>query len=463
MRGPDRARPGVVVSRILVVGNGPAAHRLADRLHRRGHRGSVTVLGAEPVAAYNRLLLPAVLSGALPPDVVELPAPPPGTEVRTGVTAVAVDRRRRRVLADDGRSHPYEQLVLATGARARVPETAGLRRPDGRLRPDVRVVRQLSDCFPPPDGPVVVLGAGPLGVEVAVAARGRGPVTLVHRGPHPMNRHLDPAAGAALTRHLEAAGVEVLTGRRAVEWRPGELRLADGGRLAARTLLLCTGVEPDTGLARRAGLTVRTGVVVDAQLRTSDPRIHAVGDCAEHDGVVAGRLTDAWEQADTLAAVLTGESVRHRPGRPVTRLRAGTVDVVALGPPGHTGGHTVRLTDPARGRYARLSLRDDRVAAATVVGLPHAVATLTQLHDGDMPLPAGRLGVLLGAEFRAEEDFEMPDDAVICLCNNVTKRVLLAARDAGARDLPALVAATRVASGCGRCADLVCRVCEVQP
>ncbi|TDC84225.1 NAD(P)/FAD-dependent oxidoreductase [Micromonospora sp. KC606] len=450
------------MTRLLIVGNGPAAHRFVGQAHRRGYRGTITVLGAEPVAAYNRVLLPSVLAGVLPPAAVALPGPPGTADVRLGVTAVAVDRRRRLVLTGDGHGYPYDHLVLATGARARVPAVAGLRRVDGRPHPRVRVVRALDDCTNLPAGRVVVLGAGVLGVEVAAALRAAGrAVSLVHCHPAPMNRQLDPAAGGMLVRHLESARVEVLLDGRAVEYRRGVLRLADGRRLPADVLLLCVGAEPDTRLARRAGLEVRHGVVVDARLRTSDPRISAIGDCAELDGVVAGRVTVAWEQADTLAAVLTGEPARHRPSRPLTRLCAGGVDVAAIGPTDVPDGQTVLLSDPVRGRYARVTLRHERVARAVVVGLPHAAAALTQLYDRDTPLPGGMLGLLLGAAGCDDPDYEMPAEAVICMCNNVTKQALHDAwHEWGARDVGALATATRATTGCGRCVDVVRRICE---
>ncbi|MGK5628787.1 FAD-dependent oxidoreductase [Streptomyces sp. URMC 123] len=455
--------------RILVIGNGPAAHRFVDRLRHHGHHDPVTVLGAEERPAYHRVLLPAVLSGTLPPTALSLPPLPEGTDVRLGVTVTAIDRARRLVHGDPRGPHPYDVLVLATGARPNLPFLPGLLTPEGRLAEGVRTVRELGDRPPLPDGPLTVLGGGVLGVEVAHAllAAGRD-VTLVHPKAHPMERQLDAPAGRLLVEHLERLGLTLLLGHRAVDYRPGRLTLDDGRVVRTGTLLVCTGVTPAADLARRAGLAVRRGVLVDDELRTDDPAVHAIGDCAEHAGTVAGRVGPAWEQAEALARLLAGRPARYTGGRPVTRLRATGLDVVSLGrlrdlTDPAAAVELVTLADPARGRYARLALRRGRVGAAVLVGFPQAIATVTHLYDHDLPVPADRLALLLGTAVDWGADgTALPDDAVICHCNHVTKGDIVAACRAGAHDLAALARATRATTGCGSCANEVrCVAAEV--
>ena len=110
--------------------------------------------------------------------------------------------------------------------------------------------------------------------------------------------------------------------------------MLDNGYLLETDLVVLTaGGRPSTALARAAGLEVRRGIVVDDQLRTSDDRIHAIGDCAQHAGRVTGFVPPAWEQASLLARHLTGEDVAYAGSRSVARLRATDLDVAVLGDP----------------------------------------------------------------------------------------------------------------------------------
>lgn len=294
------------MKRVVIVGNGPAAHRLVERLRARGHTGPVVVLGDEPHPAYNRVLLGSVLSRSLPAEALRLPDV--DAEVRLGVAATGIDRDRRVVRTSTGEEVGYDVLVLATGARARLPEITGL--PADRLRP----LRTVADCehIARVPGPVVVLGGGVLGVEAALALRSRGrQVAVVHPRPHPMDRQLDATGGRLLAERLTELGVALHQGRKAVAYRSGALVLDDGAEVPAQLVVACTGVVPETALAERAGLRVRRGIVVDDRLRTGDPRIHAIGDCAEHHGRTPGLIGPAWEQADALAGLLCGADTRY--------------------------------------------------------------------------------------------------------------------------------------------------------
>ncbi|MCZ7413924.1 MULTISPECIES: FAD-dependent oxidoreductase [unclassified Streptomyces] len=449
---------------VVVVGNGPAGHRLAERLARLGHRGPVTVLGAEPRPAYHRPLLSLVLAGRLPAEALE-PPPAPGREdggatVRTGVRAVSLDRRRRTVRTEDGEGFRYDTLVLATGARPRLPELPGLRGPDGMPAPGVAVLRTPRDCAEiaagAAAGPVCLLGGGVLGVEAAVALRGRGhDVTLVHQGPHPLHERLDARAGELLVGHLEGLGVRLLTSRRAVRRLPAGLLLADGEEVPAGTLVVCAGVLPETALARRAGLAVRSGVLVDDRLCTTDPRVRAIGDCAEHGVGVPGSVHTAWAQADALAALLTGRAERYRGDRPALRPRVGGLELAVFGPPEDARGERdverVTFSDPARGGYARLELASGRVRRAVLVGLPAAAAGVGQLYERGLPLPSDRLALLRGTPPRGGEVPRPDGESVVCHCNNVTRSTVSRAWRSGVRDVPGLSDSTRAGTGCGSC------------
>nr|AQT39185.1 NirB1 [Streptomyces sp.] len=386
-----------MASEIVVIGGGTAGAQLARRL---GYAGvSVTVLGEEPHAPYNRVLLAEVLAGRYGPEVIALPEVP----VRRGVQATEVDRDRRLVHCADGTSVAYDRLVLATGSNPVLPPLRGIA--DG-LPDGVHPFRTLDDCLAlseavRPGISAVVVGGGLLGVSAARALAERGArVVLTQQGEHLMERQLDVSASKLLRAHLEAMGVEIHTECRVRGLRGTSVELADGYVLDSELVVLACGVRPRAGLARDAGLEVRHGIVVDDELRTSDPYIHAIGDCAEHAGIVHGLAGPALEQADVLASVLTGTAARYTGTRALTRLTLsgpGPLDLAAFGDPTpHPGDDVVQLTDATRGAYRKVVVRGDRLVGGVLLGDLRTVGELARTWEGDEPLPSTPLFHLLG-------------------------------------------------------------------
>jgi assimilatory nitrate reductase electron transfer subunit len=456
--------------RVVVVGNGMAGARLASELRGRDADVKVTVFGAEPERAYNRILLSQVLAGKVTESDVELVEPAGrGVDVNTGRSVTAIDRTARTVTID-GEEEAYDHLVLATGSRAIVPPLTGL--DPHRLPERVAVFRTLADCrriltTARYARTALVLGGGLLGLEAARGLAGRGiRVEVVHAVGHLMERQLDPGASAVLvdtltrlgiTTHLEAAATGVVT-----ETDRVGLRLGDGQVLTADLLVVACGVRPETRLAVEAGLAVNRGVLVDDRLSTSDPAISAIGDCAEFGRSPSGLVAPAWEQARVLARVLTGDpDARYRPPPPVTRLKADGIDLAAMGSL-DAGTEQLTFADPSRGTYARLAIDADRLAGAVLLGDNPAVGTVIQLFDRGAPVPSDRRTLLLGRAFgapaeptQASSPALIPDAATICQCNTVRKGDLVGCWRAGAHTLPDVVAATRATTGCGTCRDAV--------
>ncbi|MFF4367305.1 NAD(P)/FAD-dependent oxidoreductase [Streptomyces sp. NPDC001594] len=434
--------------RVVVIGGGLAGLRLAARL---GPSAAVTVLGEESHAPYNRVLLAEVLAGRYTPDVAALPAP--GPVLRRGVRAVRIDRDARRVRCDDGTAPEYDVLVLATGSNPVLPPLRGLFPPGGGELPDgVHAFRTMDDCLAldaavRPGLRAVVIGGGLLGVSAARALAARGAqVVVAQQAERLMERQLDADASALLREHLVGLGMEIHTacrvrglattpaepprgevsapatqrpergpgrspgdrgnggaGRRlraaATGTPPGQGRrvigveLADGYRLAADLVVIACGVRPRTGLARAAGLEVRQGVVVDDRLRTSDPAVHAIGDCAEHAGRLYGLAGPALEQADALAAALCGSPADYTGTRALTRLTLGgadrPLDLAAFGDPTPLpGDDVVRLADATRRTYRKVVLRGDRLVGGVLLGELSTVGALARTWAGDESLDA---------------------------------------------------------------------------
>ncbi|MGY5101449.1 NAD(P)/FAD-dependent oxidoreductase [Streptomyces sp. 900105245] len=386
-------------TRVVVIGAGLAGVRLARRL---GDLGTPALLvGEEEHAPYNRVLLAEVLAGRYAPEVIGLPAP----EGLLRARVTGIDRPARTVDCADGTRIAYDTLVLATGSNPVLPPLRGLFTAGHQLPEGVHAFRTMDDCLGlakavRPGLRTVVIGGGLLGVSAARALAVRGAqVVLAQQAERLMERQLDPDASRLVRRHLTDLGVEVHTECRVRDVRcvAGAVRsveLADGYALDADLVVVTCGVRPRTGLAEQAGLTVRTGVVVDDELRTSDPHIHAVGDCAQHDGTVYGLAAPALEQADALAGLLAGPAgARYRGTRSLTRLTltgpGSPFDLAAFGETeARPGDDVVRLADATRGTYRKVVVRDDRLVGGVLVGELGTVGALARAWEGAEPLPS---------------------------------------------------------------------------
>ncbi|MDT3727677.1 FAD-dependent oxidoreductase [Streptomyces sp. DSM 41972] len=384
--------------RVVVIGSGLAGVRLARRLGELGT--PVTLIGEEEHPPYNRVLLAEVLAGRYRPEVIALPAP--AELLRARVTGI--DRDRRTVVRADGTAIAYGRLVLATGSNPVLPPLRGLFTEDHELPRGVHAFRTLDDCLGltaevRPGVRAVVIGGGLLGVSAARALAVRGAqVVLAQQSERLMERQLDPAASALVRRHLTGLGVEVHTECRVRDVRcvGGAVRsveMADGYALDADLVVLACGVHPRVSLAQAAGLDVAKGVVVDDELRTSDPYVHAIGDCVQHAGTVYGLATPALEQADALAALLAGDTTSRYTGtRSLTRLTlTGPDSPFDLAAFGETevlpGDHVVQLADATRGTYRKVVVRDDRLVGGVLVGELGTVGALARAWEGAEPLP----------------------------------------------------------------------------
>ncbi|WP_328881834.1 NAD(P)/FAD-dependent oxidoreductase [Streptomyces sp. NBC_00299] len=384
-------------TRVVVIGAGLAGVRLARRLGELGT--PVTLVGDEEHRPYNRVLLAEVLAGRYSPDVIALPVPAELTRGRV----TGIDREVRAVHLADGSEIAYDTLVLATGSNPVLPPLRGLFTPDHVLPEGVHAFRTMDDCLGlskavRPGVRAVVIGGGLLGVSAARALALRGAqVVLAQQSERLMERQLDPAASKLVRRHLVDLGVEVHTDLRVRDVRcvGGAVRsveMADGYALDADLVVLACGVHPRVGLAQIAGLDVRKGIVVDDELRTSDPHIRAVGDCAQHDGTVYGLAAPALEQADVLAELLAGNgTARYTGTRALTRLTLageGFFDLAAFGETeARPGDDVVQLTDATRGTYRKVVVRDDRLVGGVLVGELGTVGALARAWEGAEPLP----------------------------------------------------------------------------
>lgn len=295
---------------VVVAGAGQAGFDTACALRSRGFQGRITLVGDEPPGPCHRPpLSKGYLTGSVTADEVLLrPASffaEQDIELLTGDRVASVDRDRHTVLLESGLRLPYGSLVLATGCRPRTLPVPGA------SLTGVLSLRGLADAedlrvrLTGPPRQLVVVGAGFIGLEVAATARGLGhEVTVVEAQPRALARALTPVMSDRLVAEHRAQGVRLLLGREVAALhgdgggRVHVVELDGGERIAADLVVVGIGVLPNTAPALSAGLLVGDGVVVDERLRTEDPDIYALGDCARFPGPQAAG-TSAWSPCRT--------------------------------------------------------------------------------------------------------------------------------------------------------------------
>ncbi|AFR30284.1 nitrite reductase large subunit NirB [Arthrobacter sp. Rue61a] len=475
--------------RLVVIGNGMAGARAVEEILARGGADvfDITMFGDEPYGNYNRIMLSHVLSGEESDADIFLNALPWYREnnitLHAGVRVDRIDKFSKHVFAADGRVEPYDVLIIATGSRSHLPPMGGVYAPSGAVRHGVFTFRTLDDTrkmiqFAHHEAhhdhrrKAVVIGGGLLGLEAAHGLQANGlDVAVVHSGGHLMNAQLGPDGGAILRRSVEALGIEVHTGSRTTAILGSDqlsgVRLRDDTEIDCDMVVVTAGIRPNVDIAVVSGLAVERGIVVDDQLRVMDEDdIYAVGECVQHRGEVYGLVAPLWEQAAVLADQVTGmdRSSAYLGSRTATKLKVAGVDVASMGlsgPERDTDEHIV-FSEPGRGVFKSIVIRDNKMVGATLLGDHRKVAYLTQAFDQGLPLPEERLSLMfdLGSPGEEESVAELADSAQVCNCNGVSKGALVAAVRGGCASVSAAMDATRAGKGCGSCKLMVTQVVE---
>ena len=449
---------------ILVIGGGIAGQAVCEAVRARDRHVAITLVCGEVDRPYDRVRLGALLHAE--PDLEALRLRPNAwyddqrIAVRTGSRVAALDPTAGTATLDDEGATVlhFERVVLCTGSDALVPpfEGVGL--------PGVEVFRDPADCARMVTAAAdarhsAVIGGGLLGLEAAYALAKLGcSVSVVHLVDRLMERQLDAPAAALLAPAIAALGVDVRLehATKAVlegaDGRAAGLAFADGTELACDLVVVAVGVRPHVGLAREAGLAVERGIVVDDRLVTSHPRVLAVGECAQHRGVVHGIVAPIHDQAAVAAATITGFSEVYSGSIPSAKLKVMGVDLVTAG--AAEGEREVVVADAVAGTYRKLVVDADGVVLGAVL--------LGDSRGAELLVDAVRTGRITGdalallAEASRATAAELPDTAQICNCNGVCKGAIVSAiREQGLGSTQEVVAVTRAGSGCGSCKPVV--------
>jgi nitrite reductase (NADH) large subunit len=450
---------------VLVIGGGIAGQSVCEQL---AGRAAITLACAEPHLPYDRVNLGRLLTGSTLDDLRLRPESwyaDHDIDVRVGTRIAALDPQARSATTADGVVLAFDRAVLCTGSDALVPPIAGID------APGVEVFRGPGDCerivaAAATSTHAAVIGGGLLGLEAAYALATMGvPVSVVHLMDRLMERQLDAPAAELLQPAIAALGVDVRLEHATAEVRHDAdgrvrgLRFADGGELDCDLVVVAVGIRPQVQLARDAGLEVNRGIVVDDALRTSHPDVLAVGECAEHRGVVHGIVAPIHEQAAVAARVLRGERDAVYAGSvPTAKLKVMGVDLVCAGDA--EGGRAVVVQDAPSGTYRKLVVRDGRAAGAVLLGDVRGAELLL-----DAVRTAAPVDDALDLLARASEATaaELPDAAQVCNCNGVCKgEIVQAIREQQLGSTQEVVAVTRAGAGCGSCKPVVSELLAIE-
>ncbi|MER9951273.1 nitrite reductase large subunit NirB [Mesorhizobium sp. M0047] len=463
-----------MTEKLVIIGNGMAPGRMLEHLLEKAPgRYQVTIFNAEPRVNYDRIMLSPVLSGEKAYEEIIIHGD--GWYIANNITLykghkiVAIDREAKTITSDHGVTEPYDKLVIATGS---VPFIIPV---PGHNLPGVLTYRDLDDVrammlAAQSRAKAVVIGGGLLGLEAAAGLNAQGmDVTVLHVMPTLMERQLDPAAGYLLQRAVEQRGIKVITkantqaitGNGKVE----QVELADGTIIPATLVVMAVGIRPNAAIAKEAGIAVNRGIVVDAGMRSNDPDIYALGECAEVNGQVYGLVAPLYEMARVTASQLAGdEAAAFIHSDTPTKLKVTGIELFSLGDFAEGDDRQeIVLRDASAGVYKRLVLKDDRIIGTVLYGETADGAWFNDLKKKQTDISEMRDTLIFGQSYQGGAPLDpmaavaaLPDDAEICGCNGVCKgKITGAITTKGLTSLDDVRAHTKASASCGSCTGLV--------
>ncbi|MCK2148369.1 nitrite reductase large subunit NirB [Marinobacter alexandrii] len=464
---------------LIVVGNGMVGHHFLEQLvaSPAAAEYDILVFGEEKQLAYDRVHLSEYFAGSTHTDLAMGTSDwytEQGIQLLLNEPVTGLDRDQRTVTTPKG-DYNYDELVLATGSYPFVPPI------EGREHPHCFVYRTLEDldairASAQAGKSGVVVGGGLLGLEAANALKSLGlQAHVVEFAPRLMPVQLDTDGGALLRHKIEELGVQVHTEKATTAIVAGEearlrMNFNDDSHLETDLIVFSAGIRPQDALARSSGLEVgeRGGIVVNDQCTTSDPHIHAIGECALWDQRIFGLVAPGYTMAHTLASVLNGDQDAAFTGADMsTKLKLLGVDVGSIGDAhGQTpGARNIRFNDEQVGHYRRMVVSEDgkKLLGAILVGDNSHYDTLLQYALNGIALPDNPETLILpesqgGAPALGPD--ALPETASICSCHNVTKGDICGAIDAGCGDLGSVKSETKASTGCGGCTALLKNVVD---
>jgi len=467
--------------KIIVVGNGMVGFKFCEKfISKPGQeKYQITVFGEEPRRAYDRVHLSEYFAGKTADDL-SLSTTEWYEEnniiLNTSELITDINREEKTIHTHLEKIHHYDYLVLATGSAAFVPPI------DGVEKEGVFVYRTIEDLDAimayaqkikiKGSTEAAVLGGGLLGLEAAKAVRDLGlNPHVVEFAPRLMPRQLDKGASDMLQSKIEELNISVHLNK-STQYIDGEdaitgMMFEEKELLKVDMLVISAGIKPRDELGKACGLEigVRGGIVVNNKMQTSDPNIFAIGEVALYNHMIYGLVAPGYEMADVAAEqILEGDKTMRESIDMSTQLKLIGVEVASFGDPFIENESVTAIVyqNKLTGIYKRINVTKDskQLLGGILVGDSSDYNSLFQIYSNSMKLPENPEDLILGS--RGGEGstmgsaLDLPDTAVICSCENVTKGSICGSiEDGSCQNLSDVIKKTKATTGCGGCKPLV--------
>lgn len=461
--------------KIVIIGNGMVGHKCCEKLLARDEakKFSITIFGEETRPAYDRVHLSEFFSGKSADDLSLAPAQwysDNQVRLHLGDPVQSIDPKHKTVHSHKGLTESYDYLILATGSSAFVPAIPGVDKQGVFIYRTIEDLELISE-YAKKAGSAAVIGGGLLGLEAAKALLDLNikDTHIIEFSPRLMPRQIDEAGSAILQSKLESLGLNIHTNKNTTAITGGDcisgMKFSDDSEIAVDMLVISAGIKPRDELARLAGLETgpRGGIVVNEYMQTSDSSIFAIGECALYKGMIYGLVAPGYEMADVVAHNLTGGDKSFSGFDMSTKLKLIGVDVASFGDPfvQPASCRSVVFQDNAKGIYKKISITTDGkyLLGGILIGDAEAYNMLLQTTKNKLVLPPNPEELMLGTRGGAQTEgggvSGLPDEALICSCESVSKAAICNSVTDGCETVEAIKKCTRAGTGCGGCIPMV--------
>lgn len=459
--------------KIIIIGNGMVSYKFCEKFATKSQNFDIQVFGEESRRAYDRVHLTEFFNGQSAEDLSlckENWYSDNGIELYLGDPIIKIDRDRKMVYSAKGKQLSYDYLIMATGSAPFVPSIFGID------KEGVFVYRTIDDlekikAYALNARKGTVIGGGLLGLEAAKALIDLDleETHVVEFAPRLMPRQIDEQASGILQNQLSDLGLQVLLNKETIKIEGEDsihsLQFRDGSALRTEMLVISAGIRPRDELARDCGLEIgaRGGVVVNKYMQTSDPDVFAIGECALFDDSIYGLVAPGYEMAEVAINKLIGTPKSFKSFDMSTKLKLIGVDVASFGDPfiAEPDARTIVFENKLKGIYKRMNISNDGkyLLGGVLIGDASAYNLLLQTVTNKILLPPNPEDLIIEATEKkssAAGIIGLPDDALICSCEGVTKGAICSAvTDQKCESIDAIKKFTKAGTGCGGCIPMV--------